>query len=39
MTLSSATTPGQSEPGSEGNEELLCIPEALALLEPHHQIV
>ena len=24
-TLSGATTPGQSEPGSDGNQELLCI--------------
>ena len=25
-TLSGATTPGQSGPGSDGNEEILCIP-------------
>ena len=30
-TLSYATTPGQSGPGSDGNEEVLC--------KPHHQIV
>ena len=24
--LSGATTPGQSGPGSDGNEEVLCIP-------------
>ena len=28
MTLSGATTPGQSEPGSDGNEEVLCIPQS-----------
>ena len=26
MTISGATTPGQSEPGSDGNEGVLCIP-------------
>ena len=26
MTLSGATTPGQSWPGSNGNEGVLCIP-------------
>ena len=31
--LSGATIPGQSEPGSNGNEEMLRIQ------EPHHQIV
>ena len=31
-TLSDASTPDQSEPGSDGNE-------ATALLEPHHRIV
>ena len=25
--LSGATTPGQSEPGSDGNEGVLCIPQ------------
>ena len=38
-TLSGASTPGQSGPGSDGNEGELCISESLALLEPHHQIV
>ena len=38
-TLSDATTLGQSEPGSNDNEGLLCIPNAPALLEPQHQIV
>ena len=38
-TLSGATTPGQSGPRSDGNEEVLRIPKAPALLEPHHQIV
>ena len=27
MTLSGATTPSQSGPGSDGNEEVLCIPQ------------
>ena len=27
MTLSGATTPGPSTPGSDGNEEVLCIPQ------------
>ena len=35
-TLSGATTQGQSGPGSNGNEEVLCIP---LLLGPHPQIV
>ena len=34
-TLSSATSLGQCEPGSNDNEEVLQIP---ALLEPHHLI-
>ena len=34
-----ATTPGQIGPGSNDNEGVLCIPQAPALLEPHHQIV
>ena len=38
-TLSSATTTGQSGPGSNSNEGVLCIPKAPALQEPHHQIV
>ena len=33
--LSSATTPGQSGPGSDGNKEAL--PKAPGLLETHHQ--
>ena len=37
--LSGATTPGQSGPGSDGNEGVLAFPKAPALLEPHHQIV
>ena len=35
-TLSGATTPNQSGPRSDGNEEVLCIPPNPALLEPHH---
>ena len=38
-TLSSATTPDKSEPGSDGNEGVLHIPKAPALLEPHYEIV
>ena len=38
-TLSRISTPGQSGPGRDGNKEVLCIPKAPALLEPHHQIV
>ena len=38
-TLSGATTPGQSGPGSDGNKEFFRIPQTPALLEPHHQIV
>ena len=38
-TLSGATTPGQSEPKSDGNKEVLHIPKAPALLEPQFQIV
>ena len=38
-TQSGTTTPGQSEPGSDGNKEVLRIPQTPALLEPHHQIV
>ena len=37
--LTIATTPGQSRPGSNGNDGVLCIPNAPAILEPHHQIV
>ena len=28
MSLSGATTPGQNEPGSDGNEGVLCIPQS-----------
>ena len=35
--LSGATTLGQGELGSDGNEVVLCISKAPA--EPHHQIV
>ena len=38
MTLSGATTPGQSGPGSNGNERHSVFSKASALLEPHHQI-
>ena len=37
--LSGATTPSHSEPGSDSNEGVLCIPNTPALLVPHHQIV
>ena len=33
MTLSDATIPGQSEPGSGGNEEVLCIPQSSSIIE------
>ena len=39
MTLSGATTPDQSEPGSEAMKGYSAFPKAPALLEPHHQIV
>ena len=35
-TLSAATTPGPSGPGSDGHVGVLCIPQ---LLEPHYQIL
>ena len=38
-TLLGATTPGQSGPGNDGNEEVLHISKAPALLKPDHQIV
>ena len=38
-TLSGATTPGQSGPGSDGNERVLHFPKAAALQETRHQIV
>ena len=31
MTLSGATTPSQSEPGSDGNEGVLRIPQNLSI--------
>ena len=33
MTRSGATTPGQSEPGSDGNEEVLHIPQISSITE------
>ena len=30
-TLSGAATPGQSGPGSDGNEEVLCIPQSSSI--------
>ena len=30
-TLSGTTTPGQSGPGSNGNEEVLCIPQSSSI--------
>ena len=30
-TLSGATTPGQSGPGSDGNEGVLCIPKSFSI--------
>ena len=38
-TLSKATTPGQSRPGSNGNEGVLRIPTTASLFEPPHQSV
>ena len=37
MTLSGATTPGQSGPGSDDNKGVLCIPQSSSII--HHQIV
>ena len=31
MMLSSVTTPGQSEPGSDDNEGVLCIPQSSSI--------
>ena len=31
MTLSGATTPGQSGPGNEGNDKVLCIPQSSSI--------
>ena len=36
MTLSDATTPGQSGPVSNGNKEEFRVPKAPVLLEPYH---
>ena len=33
MTLSSATTPGQSGPGNNVNEGVLCIPQSSSITE------
>ena len=38
-TLSGATTPDQSGPGSDGKRGVIRFPKALALLKPYHQIV
>ena len=32
-TPTSATTPGQSGPGSDGNEGVLCIPQSSSITE------
>ena len=37
--LSGATTPGQNGPECDGNKGAFVFPKALALLEPHHQVV
>ena len=39
ITLSDATTTGQSEPDSNGNERYSAFPKGPALLEPHQLIV
>ena len=39
MILSGATTPGQSEPGSNGNKKYSAFPKAPALLELKNPIV
>ena len=38
-TISGATTPSQSGPGSNGNEGISASLKVPASLEPHHQIV
>ena len=38
-TLSGATTPGQRRLESDSNEEILCIPQTLPSMKPHHPIV
>ena len=37
--LPGSTTPSQSEPGSDANEEYSALPKAPASLEPHYRIV
>ena len=39
VKLSGATTPGQSEPGSDGNEVYCAFSKSPALQEPYHLIV
>ena len=39
MTLSSATIPGQSKPGSDGDERVLCISQCSSITESQHQMV
>ena len=39
MTLSDATTPGLSGPGSDDMKLYSALPKASASLEPHHQVV
>ena len=39
MTLSSATTPGLGEPGSDSNKTYTAFPKAPALLKLYHRIV
>ena len=38
-SLSGASSLGKSEPRSDGNKKLLCIPLAQILLKPHNQLV
>ena len=38
-TPSGATTPGQSEPGSDDNEGILCIPQSSNINGTYDQIV
>ena len=38
-SLTCTTNPSQSGSGSNGNEEVLHIPEKLKKLEPHHQML
>ena len=39
MTLSNATTPGQSRPGNDDSDGVLRIPQGPKVMEPQHQIV